>query len=183
MKTRGFSMILLAGLLTACASGSEREATDVAGNSRLPVVELTGCIGVSPGIGEMALRDVRFPDDAAARAAANIPGITENAWVRLEGDAVASMTGQHVRLRGEVIDSGRNTLGTAGVSGYETPSGDRSQADSDAHYALKLKKEAGRIARESLANGSSAKLRVIAVERTGSVGCDVETESSVKDPQ
>jgi hypothetical protein len=176
-------VIVLAGLLTACGSGSEGDETRGNGDSTLTVVELTGCVGVSPGIGEIALRDVRFPDDEAARAAASIPGITENAWVRLEGHAVDSMVGQHVRLRGEVIDSGRNTLGTAGVSGYETPSGDRSQADSDEHYALKQKKEAGRIARESLANGSSAKVRVIAVERTGSVGCAAETESTVKDPR
>ena len=170
MKHASTSLMVLAAL-AACggtdeAGGERRDATPTT------VVELTGCVGVSPGTGTVALRQVQFADDESERTAVSIPGITENAWVRLEGHDIVSMAGQHVRLRGEVIDSGRNTIGTAGVKGFETPSGDKSQADSDQHYAEKQKLEAGRIARESMANGASAQLRVLSVERTNAGDCE-----------
>jgi D-serine deaminase-like pyridoxal phosphate-dependent protein len=110
-----------------------------------------------------------------------IPGLTENAWVRVDGDQMESLMGQHVRLRGAVVDSGANTIGTAGVAGYEGHASDTSQADSDRHYAEKQKLEAGRIARESLANGSAAKLRVLNVERTGRGNCQAPQAAPTRD--
>ena len=139
-------------------------------------VDLTGCIGVAPGTSGYALRRVQFPTAEAALSAARVAGITEDAWIRLEGDEkrIESLIDQHVRVRGIVIDSGRNTIGTAGVSGYETPSGDRSQAASDEHYAVKQKKEAGRIARESMANGTAAQVRVTSIDGIEPANCKHE---------
>jgi hypothetical protein len=178
MKYASSSLILCAAL---AACGGTDEATRTGMDATAVVVELTGCVGVSPGAGEFALRQVQFASDEARRDAAAVPGITENAWVRLEGDQLASMLGEHVRLRGEVVDTGANTIGTAGAYGYETPSGDASQADSDAHYSEKQQLEAGRIARESLANGAAAMLRVLNVERTGTANCEAPRPAPTRD--
>ena len=179
MKYTSSSLILLAAL-AACGGTDEADRTANEATPA-PVVELTGCVGVAPGAGEVALRQVQFANEETERTAASIPGITRNAWVRLQGDQIASMLGQHVKVRGEVVDSGANTIGTAGASGYETPSGDKSQADSDAHYSEKQKLEAGRIARESLANGTAARLRVLNVEPTGTGNCEAQPQAPVDD--
>jgi hypothetical protein len=165
MKQTVSSLILITAL-TACGGTDEADNVNDATQAE-PIVELTGCVGVSPGTGEIALRQIEYADDDSARLAQSVPGVTENAWVRVEGDQMESLIGQRVRLRGAVVDSGANTIGTAGVEGYEGHAGDTSQADSDRHYAEKQKLEAGRIARQSLANGSAAKLRVLNIERTG----------------
>jgi hypothetical protein len=179
MKQTVSSLILMTAL---AACGGTDEADNVNdGRQAEPVVELTGCVGVSLGTGEIALRQLEYAGDDSARVAQSIPGITENAWVRLEGDQMESLMGQHVRLRGAVVDSGANTIGTAGVEGYEGHAGDTSQADSDRHYAAKQKLEAGRIARESLANGSAAKLRVLGVERTGRGECEAAQSTPTRD--
>ena len=148
------SSLILCAALAGCGGTDEASRTATAG----VVVELTGCVAASPGLDQIALRQVRFASEEARRDGAAIPGITENAWVRLEGDQIESMLGQHVRLRGEVVDTGANTIGTAGVSGYEGHASDTSQADGDMHHAEKQKREAGRIARQSLANGAAARL-------------------------
>ena len=178
MKYTSSSLILCAAL-AACGGTDEASRTEMSG----AVVELTGCVAASPGLDQIALRQVQFASDEARRDAAAIPGITENAWVRLEGNQIESMLGQHVRLRGEVVDTGANTIGTAGTAGYEGHASDTSQADSDRHYSEKQKLEAGRIARESLANGASAKLRVLNVERTGTGNCEAPQAAPTRDRQ
>ena len=178
MKYTSSSLILCAAL-AGCGGTDEASRAERAGTG--VVVELTGCLGVSPGVGQVALRQVQFASEEARREGGTIPGITENAWVRLEGDQIESMLGQHVRLRGEVIETGANTIGTGGVSGYEGHAGDTSQADSDRHYSEKQKLEAGRIARESLANGAAAKLRVLNVERTGTGTCEAPQAAPHRD--
>lgn len=172
-------------LMTALAACGGTDEADNGNEDRQaePIVELTGCVGVSPGTGEIALRQIEYVGDDPARRAEPIPGLTENAWVRVEGDQMESLMGQHVRLRGAVVDSGANTIGTAGVKGYEGHAGDTSQADSDRHYAEKQKLEAGRIARESLANGSAAKIRVLGVERTSRGGCEAPRAAPTRDPR
>lgn len=126
---------------------------------------LTGCVTAGePEVYRLSRIRVDTPRGKMPdlRASA-VPGITEGAWVRLEGRTgeLSRLLGQRVRLTGEVTDTGANTIGTAGAWGVEVPSGDESQAASDEHYAEKQKKEAGRIARQSLANGRAAKLRVV----------------------
>lgn len=179
MKQTVSSLILMTAL---AACGGTDEADNVNdGRQAEPVVELTGCVGVSPGTGEIALRQVEYADNESARVGQSVPGVTENAWVRVEGDQMESLMGQHVRVRGAVVDSGANTIGTAGVEGYEGHASDTSQADSDLHYSEKQKLEAGRIARQSLANGSAAKLRVLGVERTGRGGCAAPPAAPTRD--
>lgn len=132
-------------------------------------VSLIGCVGGAQDPDAYRLNQIRVetpPDPTPGLPQASpVPGITEGAWVRLEGDAqeLNRLLGRLVRLTGEVTETGENTIGTAGAWGVETPSGDKSQAASDEHYAEKQKKEAGLIARQSMANGRSAKLRVITV--------------------
>ena len=162
-------MLVAVGLFVAMACGRDTDPSRAGDGEPSGVavwVDLTGCIGIPPGTAGYALERVQFPTAEAALSAAQVAGITEDAWVRLEGDkdALAALIGEHVRIRGAVIDSGRNTIGTAGVSGYETPSGDKSQAASDQHYAVKQQKEAGRIARQSMANGRAAEIRVTSIE-------------------
>lgn len=181
MKQTVSSLILMTAL-AACAGTDEVDNVND-GRQIEPIVELTGCVGVSPGIGEIALRQIEYAGEDSARGAHSIPGVTENAWVRVEGDQMESLMGQHVRLRGAVVDSGANTIGTAGVEGYEGHAGDISQADSDLHYAEKQKLEAGRIARQSLANGAAAKIRVLGVERTGRGGCEAQRAAPTRDPR
>ena len=180
MKQTASSLILMTAL---AACGGTDEAARVNGPEAEPIVELMGCVGVSPGVGEIALRQVEYAGEDSARIAQYLPGLTENAWVRVDGDQMESLMGQHVRLRGAVVDSGANTIGTAGVSGYEGHAGDTSQADSDRHYSEKQKLEAGRIARESLANGAAAKIRVLGVERTGRGGCEAPRAAPTRDPR
>jgi hypothetical protein len=137
-------------------------------------VALTGC--VQPGTGDgWVLQQVRFQGDKAGTdpqrhtQTSQAHGITEGSWVRLApGDQdLRSFAGQRVNLSGTITDNGANTIGTAGTPGVATPSGDRSQAASDEHYSEKVKKEAGRIGRESMANGTAAEVRVEQVQGTG----------------
>lgn len=129
-------------------------------------VTLTGCVGAGEAPDEYRLRFVRLDTGHSPTPhlpqAPPVPGITEGAWVRLDGrdSELRDLMGQRVRVTGQVIDTGENTIGTAGAYGYETPSGDKSQAASDEHYAEKQQREAGRIARQSLANGRAAEIQV-----------------------
>ncbi|HEV3484392.1 MAG TPA: hypothetical protein VG106_03220, partial [Vicinamibacterales bacterium] len=97
-------------------------------------------------------------------------GITEGSWVRLApGDQdLQQFAGQRVNVTGTIMDDGANTMGTAGTAGQQTPSGDRSQAGAAGeHHADKQKMEMGRIARESMANGTAAEIRVQQVQAAG----------------
>ena len=150
---------------TACGADVPERASD-----RDPLegsrITLAGCVGAGEAPGEYALREVRvdtgYPPAPALPEAPPVPGVTEGAWVRLEGrDAqLQHLFGQRVRVTGQVTDTGENTIGTSGVFGYETPSGDTSQAAGDGHYSTRQQLEAGRIARESMANGHAAEIRV-----------------------
>ena len=151
------------------ASGSTSPET-----AALAIVSLSGCLEAAPGTDRYVLRNVRFEPRAGGdpQRTTTTPGghgITEGAWVRLDrGEAnLQNLLGQRVRLTGAVTDDGRNTIGTAGTTGVATPSGDQSQAASREHHSDKVKKEAGRIARESMADGTAAQVRVQQVSGTG----------------
>jgi hypothetical protein len=136
-------------------------------------VQLSGCIEADAGKAEYRLRNVRFePRQGDAHASLTTPanhGITDGSWVRLQGDVdVKQYAGQRVKVTGKIVDDGANRRGTAGTAGTPAPSGDRSQAaETDKHHSEKQKLEMGRIARESLANGTAAEIRVQQVEPTG----------------
>lgn len=168
----------VAGLVGACG-GEERKdaaARDDAGREQSAVgtaIALRGCVQSAPGTREFVLTTIEIepapggpgdPGGSAARA-----GITEWAWVKLQpGDhELDRHLGERVSVTGVVVQSGRNTIGTPGTWGNEVPSGDKSQAASDEHYAEKQKLEMGRIARQSLADGTAAEIRVEQVRPTG----------------
>lgn len=133
-------------------------------------VALSGCLETQ-GPDGYVLRDVTFQSDDRQAAAERVPGITEGAWVRLDGrdqaDALQGHLGQMVALTGTVIDTGANTVGVEGTSGYTVPSGDKSKAASDADLEDKIEAESGRIARQWRANGTAAAIRVTSVEPRG----------------
>ena len=137
-------------------------------------VSLSGCVEAAVGSEEWVLRGVRFEprhtgDPNRETTTAGAHGITEGSYVRLVSgnQDLKSHAGQRVTVTGVITDNGRNTIGTAGTPGATTASGDTSQAASTDHHSDKVKKEAGRIARESLANGTAAEVRVQQVQGTG----------------
>lgn len=138
-------------------------------------VQLSGCIEAGPGRAEYVLRNVRFEPRSQGDAQADTTtsanhGITEGAWVRLHGgdQDLTAYAGQRVSVTGTIMDDGANRRGAAGTSGVTTPSGDKSQAAATGeHHSDKQKMEAGRIARESLATGTAAEIRVQKIQSTG----------------
>ena len=147
------------------------------------LIALSGCVEAAPGTNQYVLRNVRIEpqkgsDPQRTTTTSGGHGITEGAWVRLDagGDGqsaapdLKSHLGQRVNLKGTVADDGRNTIGTAGTPGVQVPTGDRSQAAAQGHHSEKQKGEMGRIARESMADGTAALVRVQEVSGTGDRG-------------
>jgi len=174
--------VLCAAVMVGCgrrdAIDAERAAQQPQATKPEPpaqaMVSLSGCIEVAPGPRQYVLRNVRFEPHQSAdphrhSTSAGAHGITEGAWVRLDAadQDLASKAGRRVTLTGVITDSGRNTIGTAGTSGAPTPAGDASQAASTEHHSDKVKSEAGRIARESMADGTAAEIRVKRVDASG----------------
>jgi hypothetical protein len=167
-------------LITGCSGGS-RERADQAqpqpnnpGPATPAILTLSGCLGPAPDRSHFVLEQVtieRRPDDAQREATRTAGGITENSWVDLDGtdhkDELTKALGQRVRVTGTITDPGENTIGTAGTQGTPTHSGDKSQAGATGHYAAREKKEMGRIARESMANGTAALVKVTGVQPSG----------------
>jgi hypothetical protein len=148
------------------------------GESFAPV-QLSGCIDTAPGQSGFVLRNVRFEPRQQGNAQADTTsptnaGITEGSWVRLQGgdQNLEQFAGKRVNITGTIVDDGANTIGTAGTAGQQTPSGERSQAGAAGeHHSDKQKLEMGRIARESMANGTTAEIRVQQVQ-AASGACD-----------
>jgi hypothetical protein len=137
-------------------------------------VSLSGCVEAAPGPRQYVLRHVRFEpretgDPHIDTTTASAYGITEGAWVRLRSGEqdLGPQTGRRVTIVGSISDNGQNTIGTSGTQGVRTPSGDTSQAGTSEHYSDKVREEAGRIARESLANGTAAEIVVRKVQASG----------------
>ena len=137
-------------------------------------VSLSGCVEAAPGPRQYVLRNVRFEprdtgDPHIDTTTAGAHGITEGAWVRLRAGEqdLGPQAGRRVTIIGSVSDNGQNTIGTAGTKGERLPSGDTSQAGAREHYSNKVKDEAGRIARESMANGTAAEVVVQKVQASG----------------
>ena len=135
-------------------------------------VQLSGCVETESGTSQWVLRNVRFEPRGQGNAQADTTtsanaGITEGAWVRLQGGEqdLKQFAGRRVMVTGTVADDGRNTIGTAGTAGQQQPSGERSQAGAAGeHHSEKQKLEMGRIARESMANGTAAAIKVQQVQ-------------------
>ena len=168
--------VMCATLMIGCGRSEEGAQSGQAGAEppAQALVSLSGCIEAAPGTGHYVLRHVRFEprhsgDPHRDTTTPGPHGITEGSWVRLAAgnQDLESRTGQRVTISGVITDSGQNTIGTAGSSGAVTASGDPSQAASKDHHSDKVKSEAGRIARESMANGTAAEVRVQQVQGTG----------------
>ena len=167
----------LVALVAGCGGEERRDADARTGEGSRPsavgeTFSLEGCLRA--GVTDQFVLDtieIVAPEMGPRERAglADRTGITEWAWVELEPgpQSLRPHLGQRVRVTGVLIRSGHNTIGTAGTWGYETPSGDKSQAASDEHYAEKQKLEMGRIARQSLANGTAPEVRVEQVHSTG----------------
>jgi hypothetical protein len=139
-------------------------------------VALRGCVEGAPGTDQFVLQNVRFEDREQLDPHRDLTtpgphGITEGSWVRLDGSEqrgeLQGLLGQHVALTGTVIDTGESAIGTAGTLGQEGHAGATTRAAGDEHYAERMKDEAGRIARESMADGMAALVQVTQVEATG----------------
>ena len=182
--------VLCATLMVGCAgkedSTDERSAQRPEANEGEPparaTVSISGCVEAAPGPRQYVLRHVRFEprekgDPHIDTTTAGAHGITEGAWVRLRvgKDDLGPHAGRRVTILGAITDSGQNTVGTAGTRGDRIPSGDDSQAASSARYSEKVKAEAGRIARESMANGTAAEVAVQKVQSSGDK-CPLEVQ-------
>lgn len=186
-NVRAATTLVCAAMIAACggSDGANEDRPAQAGQqparqgASFAPVQLSGCIESAAGTSGYVLRNVRFEprltgDSQADTTTPTNAGITEGSWVRLHaGDQdLTHYAGQRVNVTGTIIDDGANTIGTAGTAGVQTPSGDRSQAGaSGEHHADKQKAEMGRIARESLANGTAAEVRVQQIQR-GEGKCD-----------
>jgi hypothetical protein len=147
------------------------------GQAQAQTVGLSGCLEVGPGTDQYVLRSVRFePDHADPQRDTTAPGaqqvgITEGAWVRLDGreraEELRKYAGLRVTVTGMVTDRGNNTIGTSGAAGVPNAAGDTSQAASQGHYSEKVKQEAGRIGRDSMADGTAPQVKVTALQSTG----------------
>ena len=177
-------------LIVGCAgkdgSTEERNAQQPEASKAEPpaqaTVSISGCVEAAPGPRQYVLRHVRFEpretgDPHIDTTTAGAHGITEGAWVRLRvgKDDLGPHAGRRVTILGAITDNGQNTIGTAGTRGNRTPSGDESQAASSKRYPEKVKAEAGRIARESIANGTAAEVAVQKVQASGDK-CPLEVQ-------
>jgi hypothetical protein len=183
--------VVCAMLIAGCAKKTDDEsraepgASEATSKTEAPAqatVSLSGCVEVAPGPQQYVLRHVRFEPRASGdphidTTTAGAHGITEGAWVRLRSGRqdLATEAGRRVTILGAITDSGANTIGTSGTEGAQTPSGDASQAASSEHYSRKVADEAGRIARESMANGTAAEVLVQKVQSSGEK-CPLEVQ-------
>ena len=189
-RSQLIGMVLYAVLAAGCAgkdgSTDERSAQQPEANkAEAPAratVSISGCVEAAPGPRQYVLRHVRFEpretgDPHIDTTTAGAHGITEGAWVRLRvgKDDLGPHTGRRVTILGAITDNGQNTVGTAGTRGNRTPSGDESQAASSKRYSEKVQGEAGRIARESMANGTAAEVAVQKVQASGDK-CPLEVQ-------
>jgi hypothetical protein len=181
-----FCTVLMTGCGNTDGSTDDRTARQpAAGQAEKPAqatVSISGCVEAAPGPRQYVLRHVRFEpretgDPHIDTTTAGAYGITEGAWVRLRvgEEDLGPHAGRRVTIVGTITDSGQNTIGTAGARGDRTPSGDQSQAASSQHYSGKVKAEAGRIARESMANGAAAEVAVEKVQARGEK-CPLEVQ-------
>ena len=172
------AMLVTIGCAGSESSTDERRAQQPEGNKPEPpaqaTVSISGCLEAAPGPRQYVLRNVRFEpretgDPHIDTTTAGAHGITQGAWVRLRAgkDDIGPHTGRRVTILGAITDNGQKTVGTAGTPGIQTPSGDTSQAASSKHHSEKVKTEAGRIGRESMADGTAAEVTVQKLQTSG----------------
>jgi hypothetical protein len=169
-------MLVTIGCAEKESSTDERRAQQPEGNKppAQATVSISGCLEAAPGPRQYVLRNVRFEpretgDPHIDTTTAGAHGITQGTWVRLRAgkDDIGPHAGRRVTILGAITDNGQKTVGTAGTPGIQTPSGDTSQAASSKHHSEKVKAEAGRIGRESMADGTAAEVTVQKLQTSG----------------
>ena len=187
-KRLQYSVIVSCALLTfGCGSnaGARRDdassPTPVGSQGRQETVRLSGCVEMA-GMDRYVLQRLHIEGnetDAAPRTTVNPApaGIVEGSWVRLTGTRdLPSLAGHRVVVTGIVVDTGRDTIGTGGVSsGVVVHSGDVSQAATNDRHWVKVRKEAGPIARASIADGTAPEIKIIEIKDLGE-GCHGPTD-------
>jgi hypothetical protein len=172
------TVLLAATFCVAACGGSDgrREQQPMQDKMRAQPQELTlkGCVQSGTLETTFVLQNAHVqpaPVNSSAQTQPATGPITEGSIVQLrvgDGDDLRQHVGKEVTVRGTIADTGENTIGTAGAQGNAVPSGDRSMAaDRSKDFEEKKKAEAGRIARESMANGSAPILRVLEIKPTG----------------
>ena len=185
MRTRlqySIAIVACALLTFGCGSnaGAKRDdassAAPVGSQGRQETVRLSGCVELA-GMADYVLKRLHIEGDdtdAAPRTTVHPApaGIIEGSWVRLTGSRdLPSLAGHRVVITGVVVDTGRNTIGTDGAAaGTVLLSGDVSQASTSDRHWTKVRKEAGPIARASIANGTAPEVKIIEVKDLGD-GC------------
>jgi hypothetical protein len=182
--------LVLCAMLGSCAGKDgghdERRAEQPEATKAEPpaqaIVSISGCVEAARGPRQYLLRHIRFEpretgDPHIDTTTAGAYGITEGAWVRLRvgKDDLGPHAGRRVTILGAITDNRQNTVGTSGTRGNRIPSGDESQAASSTGYSEKVKAEAGRIARESMPNGTAAEVAVQKVQPSGDK-CPLEVQ-------
>ena len=182
--------VLSAMLMIGCA-GRTAALTRGVLSSRKPArpdapaqatVSISGCVEAAPGPRQYVLRHVRFEprETGDPHIDTNHGGRPRN-HRRCLGPAPRRQGGPRAARRQAGDDSwsdhrqrpehhwdGRHR-------GVQTPSGDTSQAASSKHHSEKVKTEAGRIARESMADGTAAEVAVQKVQTSGDK-CPLEVQ-------
>ncbi len=173
-------LLTCSALAGGCGGANDRPDTREADAASTPsgTIALTGCVELSPGSGsEFALNNVHLvppaqQPSATATSASGSP-ITEGSWVRLamnDPDELQKHIGQKVSVTGTLREDGRSTIGTSGqgkAPQEPEPAADKSRAGASEHHSEKVKKEAGPLGQDSMANGNAPQVRVQKIEGTG----------------
>lgn len=190
MFSESSTKIILAATIAVCAacggSDGRREREPIQDRMRAQPQEFTlkGCVQSGNLETAFVLRNAHVQPAAINTSAQSQPSspnvpITEGSIVQLmsgSNDDLRQHVGKEVTVRGTIADTGENAIGTAGTQGSGVPSGDRSMAaDKSKSFAEKKQAEDGRIARESMANGTAPILRVLEITPTGTA-CEQHQE-------
>ena len=172
------AIVSFALLIPGCGS---KDATDRGGSAARPepvasqgnqhAVRLSGCVELS-GMASYILQRVHVEGRQGQdpHRTTNHPGggIVEGSWVRLSGTRdLRALAGHRVVVSGVLVDPDQRAVGTEGAAGVVLPSGDVSRASTNEFYWTKVKKEAGPIARSSIAAGAGPEIQVTEIKDLG----------------
>ena len=183
----GIAPLACAAVMAACGGSDDRREEQPIQDRMAQAPQqmtLTGCVQLGQLETDFALQNARINQttqqsqnqgqdtQGGQTPTGGSAGLREYSLVQLRAENPADLrqyVGQEVRVTGLMTDTGANTIGTAGVEGtHEAPSGDKSMAAaSDRSHSEKVKAEAGRIARETMANGTAPIVRVQKISPTG----------------
>jgi hypothetical protein len=172
------AIVTFALLIAACGSkdaGDHRataaRAEPVASQGNQQAVRLSGCVELA-GMASYILQRVHVEGGEGQNPHRTTNhqggGLVEGSWVRLSGTRdLRALAGHRVIVSGVLVDPDQRAVGTGGVTGVVLPSGDVSRASTNEFYWTKVKKEAGPIARNSIAAGAGPEIQVTEIKDLG----------------